>query len=310
MKTPPICSVSVELPNEIRLKPHPIMHTLSKLTCIAATALISVNVGTAQTPEEIDALIAKALPEKPTVVPESPRKVLVFSRCEGPRHECIDVARKAFIMMGEKTGAYTTIVSDEMDAFDPENIARYDAILLNNTTNLKFENPVHREALLSFVADGKGIIGIHAATDNFQAFPEAGEMMGGYFHGHPWNFTGTWAVKVEDKTHPVNAAFGGEDFAIRDEIYQFRGPYSRTTHRVLLSLDMDDERNHGVDGILRDDNDFPISWVKTWGEGRVFYCSLGHNPEVYWNPTILQHYLDGIQYALGDLEADDTPSQP
>jgi type 1 glutamine amidotransferase len=41
----------------------------------------------------------------------------------------------------------------------------------------------------------------------------------------------------------------------------------------------------------------------------VFYSSLGHREEIYWNPTILRFYLDGIQFALGDLEADATPSK-
>ncbi|MEA3365531.1 MAG: HEAT repeat domain-containing protein, partial [Candidatus Hydrogenedentes bacterium] len=62
------------------------------------------------------------------------------------------------------------------------------------------------------------------------------------------------------------------------------------------------------DGIRRDDDDFAVSWVRTYGEGRVFYCSLGHRHEIFWNPAILQHYLDGIQFALGDLAADTTPS--
>jgi type 1 glutamine amidotransferase len=60
--------------------------------------------------------------------------------------------------------------------------------------------------------------------------------------------------------------------------------------------------------LVRDDNDFPIAWIKREGSGRVFYTSLGHNPEIYRTPQILQHYLDGIQFALGDLRADATPS--
>ena len=50
-----------------------------------------------------------------------------------------------------------------------------------------------------------------------------------------------------------------------------------------------------------------MSWVQGYGEGRVFYCSLGHRNEIFWNPQILQHYLDGIQFAFGDLEADTAP---
>jgi type 1 glutamine amidotransferase len=55
------------------------------------------------------------------------------------------------------------------------------------------------------------------------------------------------------------------------------------------------------------DLDFPMSWIRRHGQGRVFYLGLGHSAPVYWNPALLQHLLAGIQYALGDLEADDSP---
>jgi type 1 glutamine amidotransferase len=58
----------------------------------------------------------------------------------------------------------------------------------------------------------------------------------------------------------------------------------------------------------RTDKDFAVSWIRGYGKGRVFYCFLGHNPQTFWNPSILQHYLAGIQFALGDLPAEATPS--
>ena len=79
---------------------------------------------------------------------------------------------------------------------------------------------------------------------------------------------------------------------------------------MLLALD-----SNGTD-LMKDDKDkdgkpdrdfYPIAWLSKYGEGRTFYCSLGHNDEVYWNPTVVEHYLAGIQYALGELEADATP---
>ena len=51
-----------------------------------------------------------------------------------------------------------------------------------------------------------------------------------------------------------------------------------------------------------------MSWIKTYHKGRVFYTVFGANPPSFWNPELLQHYLAGIQYALGDLKADATPS--
>jgi type 1 glutamine amidotransferase len=51
-----------------------------------------------------------------------------------------------------------------------------------------------------------------------------------------------------------------------------------------------------------------VSWISKYGQGHTFYCSLGHREEIYWNPVILKHYLAGFQYALGDVEADATPT--
>jgi len=56
------------------------------------------------------------------------------------------------------------------------------------------------------------------------------------------------------------------------------------------------------------DKDFPVAWIKTYHRGRVYYSVLGHSPAMFWNPSLLQHFLAGIQYALGDLKADATPT--
>jgi type 1 glutamine amidotransferase len=277
------------------------------MTLMAAAVLLGGSLWAAPTEEEVKN-ITDAMPTTPTVKPEKARKMLVFYRCEGFYHGCIPVANKAFEIMGTKTGAFDVVLSDDMAIFDPEKLKGFDAVLFNNTTGLKFEDPKQRQALMDFVKGGKGVIGIHAATDNFNTWPEAAEMMGGLFDGHPWGAGGTWAVKIDDPEHPINKAFGGKGFTIRDEIYQLKGPYSRDTLRVLLSLDMSKDCNLAVQGMNRADKDYAISWIREFGKGRVFYCSLGHNNEIFWNKAVLQHYLDGIQYALGDLKADATPS--
>jgi len=252
--------------------------------------------------------INRAMPDSPPAKPRANRKLLVFSKCEGFVHGSIPTCNKALLIMGNKTGAFQAEFSDDMAAFDPENLQKFDAVLFNNTTRLKFENPVHRQALMEFVKGGKGVIGIHAATDNFYEWEEGASMMGGLFDGHPWGAGGTWAVKIDEPGHPLNKSFECRGFLIKDEIYQIKGPYSRDTHRVLLSLDMTSNRNNKVSGIKRSDNDFAISWIKSFGKGRMFYCSLGHNNEIFWNSAVLRHYLAGIQYALGDFDVDAMPS--
>jgi uncharacterized protein len=158
------------------------------------------------------------------------------------------------------------------------------------------------------VKGGKGIIGLHAATDNFYTWPEAAEMMGGIFVYHPWTAGGVWAIKNVDPNHPLNASFKGEDFKIKDEIYRVKLLKLRENCHVLLALDLNDPATRNAKGAEESDRDMPVSWIKNYDKGRVFFCGLGHNNEVIFRPAVLQHYLDGIQFALGDFAVDTKPN--
>jgi type 1 glutamine amidotransferase len=257
-------------------------------------------------PEEISK-INEAMPAKSVVAAKSPRKMLVFWRCEGFFHGSIPVANKALEIMGKKTGAFeVTTVTDDYAVFTKESLKQYDIICLNNTTNLKFDpktTPERCEALMDFVKSGKGLVGIHAAADNFYPWPEALEMMGNKFTGHPWGGGGTWAIKLDEPDHPLTAPFQGKRFKIRDEIYRTDPPiYSRDNQRVLMSLDLSDPTTGGVNDLKPNDQDTGITWIKSWGKGRVFYCGLGHNDDIFWNAPVLAHFLAGIQYAAGDYD--------
>jgi len=251
-----------------------------------------------------------AMPVKATVKPKKPRTILVINLCKGFRHSCIHYWDEALTIMGKKTGAFTTVISSDLNMLRPEKIRMFDAVLFNNTTKLGInpkDTPEICKGLMDFLKNGKGVVGIHAATDNFDKWPEMAHIMGGIFTGHPWGSGGTWAFKIDDPTHPLMKAFKGKGFKEKDEIYRTAPPhYSRSKQRVLMSLDMSDPATKGK-ASKPTDADTGISWIKEVGKGRVFYGSLGHNHHITWNATILQHYLDGIQWAIGDLKADATP---
>jgi type 1 glutamine amidotransferase len=163
-----------------------------------------------------------------------------------------------------------------------------------------------KKSLNDFVAGGKGLIGVHSATDTYAGWKEYNKMMGGAFVSHPWHQK--VPVKNLDPSHAVNAAFGGKDFEIADEIYMFRDDTALPSdRRFLLSLDMAKMGEKDAGKGKRKTGTYPISWVASYGKGRTFYCSLGHREEIFWNPDVMKHYLAGIQYALGDLDADATP---
>lgn len=133
-------------------------------------------------------------------------------------------------------------------------------------------------------------------------------MVGGEFGGHPWNAGGTWAFKLDDPEHVLNRAFGGQGFWHTDEIYQYKPETFVGTEvlRLLVSLDMAQPE---VSKLINDGpREVPVSWIRNAGDGRVFYTNFGHREDTFSKPAMLQHMLDGIQYALGDLEADATPT--
>lgn len=277
------------------------------------------------TPDDLKKIEA-ALPDKAPAAPQKARKLLVFTKATGFVHSSIPVGAKAFEMMGAKTGAYTTVVSDDVEMFAPEKLSQFDAILMLSTTGALFvpkggrENLLYdpkaelspemkhakelRESFLNFVRSGKGVMGIHAATDASYQWKEYGEMMGGYFNGHPW---GKITLFLDDPSNPVNAAFEGKPQTFSDEIYTFKDPYSRERLHVLASIDLEAS---GIDSKFNrpKDQDYAVSWLNRYGQGRVFYSLLGHREETYFNAMALKHFLAGLQYAMGDLPADDKPS--
>ena len=258
-----------------------------------------------QSDKEIDQIKAAA-PAKARVQPAKPRKVLVFNLCKGFKHSAVPYGARALEIMGAKTGAFEVVCSEDIGMFAADKLAAFDAVVMNNTTGELFAGDPRedqlKKSLMDFVRGGKGVMGIHAATDCFYKWPEYGQMMGGYFQGHPF---GHISVKIEDPAHPLNAMFEGKSFEIKDEIYTFKKPYSRDSLRILLSMDWD---KSGYAKGNRDDNDYALAWIREFGKGRVFYTAFGHQDHIYWHPEIMKQLLAGTQYALGDLKADATPS--
>jgi hypothetical protein len=268
------------------------------------------------------AKIAQAIPQSAPARPRQPRKLLVVTlnmRNGAPAsgHPAIGYGNLALELMGRATGAYEAVFDNALARFQAAALAEFDAICFNNTCGNLFDDAHLRQALLDYIAGGKGFIGLHAAAATFvqwpryDIWPAFSEMLGATENsGHPWKPHETIVLTPEDADHPINAPFGGAAFEICDEVFQFQQPYSREKLRVLLSIDttrtdMNPERRFLPERFA--DKDFAISWIRTYGAGRVFYSSLGHNPHIFWNAPVLAHFLAGIQYCLGDLAADATP---
>jgi type 1 glutamine amidotransferase len=290
---------------------------------IGGLLLLTALAAAEELPKDAKQRIEEAVPKQAPTVPKQPRRLLVVTLNvrDGktrPGHPSIPYGNRAIDLMGRRTGAYTALFSNDVSMFRPERLKEFDAVCFNNTVGVLFDDPALRRSLLDFVSGGKGFVGIHAAAATFvqwpryDQWPEFGAMLGGYEDGgHPWKPHETITLELDEPDHPINRAFGGKGFQISDEVFQFRHGYSRDRVRVLLSVDTDRTDMSPSRRFLPErfeDKDFPISWIRFHGEGRVFYSALGHNPHIFWNRPVLEHFLAGIQFALGDLDADAAPS--
>lgn len=268
--------------------------------------------------------IEQAVPVQAIVQPVKKRKLLVVNinirdKKMTSLHASVPYANYAIYRMGTQTGAFETYFTNDTLAFSSDILQQFDGLVLNNTVGVLFESTEKRQALLDYVYGGGGIMGIHGGAGAtfvqypvYDQFPEFGEMMGGYENGgHPWKTHEFINMVVDEPLHPINSGFEVRDFDISDEIYQYTDPYSREHVRVILSVnteksDMSPERRFLPERNI--DNDFPVSWLRSFGRGRVFNTSLGHHPHINWDLRILNHNFRAIQYILGDLPAPSTPN--
>lgn len=262
---------------------------------------------------EIAAKITAAAPAAPIAAPQQPRRVLVYGRM--PTHpESVVCCFHALGAIAERSGAFKVVCSGDPAVFLPESLAQFDAVVMNNTherypmrpadfdsldgeTQKKLEarETLLQKSLMDFVKGGKGIVGIHGAVAGGVRWPEYLEMLNGSYGGH---FTDTVAVAPVMADHPICKPLAGKTFEVYDEIYMFKEPYDPKKVQILMSLDLAKMKDPGK----RPGGDYPVSWIRSYGKGRVFYCSLGHCAGVYATPEVMQHYLAGIQWAIGDLK--------
>lgn len=287
-------------------------------------------------PYDISGMMA-ALPDKPMAPPQSLRRVLVLCTARGWVHTSIPLAAKMVEYLGDKTGAWMTTITYDPAAINAENLKQYDAIFLDSTTGQFLDDPndqsvteARRQALLDFVRGGKGLAGIHAATDSYHTSPRStpgaeaataptgtwpafNEMIGGFFKFH-WTYPTLIPVKIDDPHSPLTSMFPPHGYVIVDETYTFaQDSFSRKRVHVLTSINYAkmsaEDKAKEPAATRRTDGDYALSYIQRVGNGRVFYEAHGHDEKVYYSRPFVEHMLAGIQYAIGDLKADDSPSE-
>jgi len=255
-------------------------------------------------------MIRDAAPRQALVKPKKVRKLLVIDLCPqgGFYHRTIPYANLALELMAKNTGAFEPIFNNDLDNLKYPKIKEYDAIFLNSVVGSVFSDPDVINGLIRYVREGGGLAAIHGSSFASSDVPEYGELLGAT--AAPHRAFESAMLKIDDPNSPLTKQFEGHDIAYVDELYHFpqSGPYSREKLHVLMSIDLDKSGPPPPDLAVRPDNDYGLVWIKSYGKGRVFNCALGHTVLLFGTPQMSQMIFAGIQFALGDLEADTTPS--
>ena len=245
----------------------------------------------------------------PQAQPPKRKKLLAVGISQGFQHDSVSHGLATIWKLGQESGLWDTYIRTDAQLItkqelknNAKNLNYFDAIFFYTTGELDM-NAEQKASLLSFIKeDGKGFLGVHSATDTFYEWPEYGEIIGGYFDGHPWHKE--VGVIVEDRQFPATRHFPPR-FTVTDEIYQFKN-FSRDRVRVLMHLDtatvdLAEKRVH------RTDKDFALTWVRNYGKGRVFYSALGHREEVWNRQDIQKMWIEAVKWTMGMTSGDAAP---
>jgi type 1 glutamine amidotransferase len=268
-------------------------------------------------PADVKARIDAAIPRTAYAKPKKPRKLLVIDACvANMSHNTIPHFNLAIELMARHTGAFEAVFDNNLDNLKWPKIKDWDAIYLNDTVGELFPDPAVRESLLRYVKEGGGLGGWHGSPWVSRSWRELGDLVGAMDAPHRIEQA---YIKLDDPKSPINQAFDGTGIEHIEEFYRFHheGPtahYSRDNLHVLLSLDLAKSPAYhkpdrsGQPFYTRPDGDIAVAWIRNYGKGRVYYNSMGHMPETMMSKAIMGHVFAAIQYLVGDLGADATPS--
>jgi len=268
--------------------------------------------------------IERLAPAQTSIKNKTKKKILVFSKATGFYHWTIPHNIEMLKILAKKSDAFEIHVGYDISNFDKKNLKKFDALILNNSNpkgpqrnlfeDLLTENTSlnaqqikkkafeYEKNLISYVKKGGGLMILHGAIVVQNNSVEFSKMTGGSFDYHPKQQL--IHVKEVDKNHPMVKAFHGNGLTHIDEPYFFKNAYFNYNFRPLLYIEA-----NKLEGLRKkvDNNIIYLSWIKRHGKGRVFYSSPSHNAQSLENPELLQYFLDGMQYVVGDLNCDDSP---
>lgn len=240
--------------------------------------------------------------------PAKPVKTLFLTQSAGFRHGSVtrpegklSPAEIAMTQFGQETGLIDVHCTQDAAAdFTKDNLQKHDLVMFYTTGDLPIAEADKEYFYKEWLPKkGHAFVGFHSATDTYHSDERYWDMIGGTFNGHPWNSKDLETISVHDTGHPAMKPFG-EEFEFNDEIYQYKN-WQPQKVRVLMSLNMAKTKTKQPYMV-------PVSWVKEYGQGRMFYTNLGHNDKTWTDKKFLAHVDGGLRWAIGLIDADATPN--
>ncbi len=228
-----------------------------------------------------DLFAAKRVKEKKSVL-------IVWGGWDGHEpKQCVDI----FAPWLEKKG-FDVEISNTLDSYlDVKKLRSKDLIVQTVTMIPEKEESRRIGGLLEAVRNGVGIAGWHGGLgDSFREIPEYQFMVGGQWVAHPGGEV-HYEVNIIDKEDPITK--GLSDFKMFSEQYYM---HVDPLNEVLATTTFSGEHAPWIDGVV-----MPVVWKKMYGEGRVFYSSLGHKAKDFDVPEALEIMKRGMLWACHSL---------
>jgi type 1 glutamine amidotransferase len=263
-----------------------------------------------------------AFPLRWVAAAENRQKLLYFTRSAGFEHSVVrregdqlSHSERVLTEMGRRAGFDVECTKDGR-VFDGD-LDGFDAIAFYTSGDLTQPDkqgtppmtPEGKQRLLDAIAAGKGFVALHAATDSFHSAGPANQaqsevdpyiaMLGGEFvvHGAQQE-----ASLVISSRFPGAGSLGcAEGISFYEEWYAQKN-FAKDLHVILV------QETALMTGKCYERPDFPSTWARLHGKGRVFYTSLGHREDVWTNPFFQAIALGGIAWAMGNVDYDVKPN--
>ena len=256
----------------------------------------------------------------------SAKKILLFSLHTGFEHWVIPHTEEVFKILGSKSKQFEVTASKDIHQFEKESLSNYDAIVLNNTCSkpdhrhlfwdqLRAESTLDSAVVMAkaqelennvieFVKKGGGLLLLHGGITTLNNSQKFSELVGASFDYHPPQQL--IQVKLENPSHPLVAAFPKDGFSHVDEPYFYKNAYSNLNFTPLLYFDNAQIHSQRANQELKSGKTY-VAWIRPEGKGKVMYIASSHNAQSFENPALLQFFLDGLQYVVGDVNCEETP---